>query len=442
MSKVTPRIMSGFMELLPQEQLLFNRMFNTIRDTYELFGFTPISTPAIELAEVLLAKGGGETEQQIYRVSTRGDKEMVLHYDLTVPLARYVAEHENDLTFPFRRYQMQPVWRAERAQRGRFREFYQCDIDIIGSTEPIADAEVPSVIYEVFKRLNIGSFTIRINNRKVLNGLFAALGLTEQSVTILRTVDKIDKLGEAAVRDELSQLGVDTSIADQILSFVAIRGSNAEVIETLKELKLNSLLFEEGVEELATVCRLISSLGVPEENLRIDLAIARGLDYYTGTVYETVLDDYPGIGSVCSGGRFDNLADYYTDTSLPGVGVSIGLTRLFYQLREAGVITATAAAPTKVLVIKTSEELTEAALALATTLREAGISTEVYFAAQKLGKQFKYASQLGIPMVAVLGQKEADAKTVTIKTLATGQEEEIPQTVLVSWVAAKLESSV
>jgi histidyl-tRNA synthetase len=442
MPKVKPRIMSGFMELLPQEQLLFNRMFNTIRETYELFGFTPISTPAIELAEVLLAKGGGETEQQIYRVSTKGDKEMVLHYDLTVPLARYVAEHENDLTFPFRRYQMQPVWRAERAQRGRFREFYQCDIDIIGSTEPIADAEVPSVIYEVFKRLNIGSFTIRINNRKVLNGLFESLGLTEHSVTVLRIVDKIEKLGEDTIREELSQLGIDRTVADQILSFVAITGSNAEIIETLSGLKFDSPVFEEGVKELATVCRLIGSLGVPEKNLRIDLAIARGLDYYTGTVYETVLDDYPGIGSVCSGGRFDNLADYYTDTSLPGVGVSIGLTRLFYQLREAGVIKSTSAAPTKVLIIKTSDELTEAALALATTLREANIPTEVYFAGQRLGKQFKYANQLGIPLVAVLGENEANAKTVTIKSLDTGTEEEIPQADIATWVTNKLHSSI
>jgi len=441
MPKVTPRILSGFMELLPEEQLLFNRMFDTIRRTYELFGFTPIATPAIELTEVLLAKGGGETEQQIYRVSTKGDKEMVLHYDLTVPLARYVAQHENELTFPFRRYQMQPVWRAERAQRGRFREFYQCDIDIIGSTEPIADAEVPSVIYAVFKELNFGSFTIRINNRKILNGLFEALGLTEKSVAVLRVVDKIEKLGEEAVRKELAQLDITDDTATRILDFVAIHGTNAEIIATLEKLDLDSDLFHEGVAELATVCRLIGSLGVPENNLRVDLAIARGLDYYTGTVYETVLDDYPGIGSVCSGGRFDNLASYYTDTPLPGVGVSIGLTRLFYQLREARVITTASAVPTKVLIIKMSEELTESALELATTLRGAGIPTEVYFAQQKLGKQFKYADQLGIPLVAILGSKEAETKTVTMRPLDTGEQEQIPQSDIVTWVTAKLQPS-
>lgn len=437
MDKVTPRILSGFMELLPADQLLFNQMFDQIRRVYELYGFTPIETPAIELTDILFAKGGGETEKQIYRIEGH-DNNLALHFDLTVPLARYVAQYAGQLVFPFRRYQMQKVWRGERAQRGRFREFYQCDIDVIGANDPVADAEIPSVIYAVFKALGFDRFTIRINNRKILGGLFESLGLSGQFVEILRAIDKVDKIGEAEVIKELQDQGVAAKAASQIMEFVKIQGTNADILKLLRDQPVESALYKSGVEELTSVVDLIGSMGVPEANVRVDLTIARGLDYYTGTVYETVLDDYPQVGSVCSGGRYDDLAGYYTDIDLPGVGVSIGLTRLFYQLKEAGVIQARAATPSQVLVAKTDQSLLKPALELATALRETGIATEVYLEPHKVGKQFKYAGRLGIPLVVVIGQKEIDAGTVTLRDLATSQQRDVPVADLVAEVQKSL----
>ncbi len=422
MPKIEPRLPSGFLELLPQDQIIFNMMLETIRKTYERFGFAPIETPAIEFTEVLLTKSGGETEKQVYRLDKSGD-DLSLHFDLTVPLARYVAEHYAELTFPFRRYQMQKVWRGERKQRGRFREFYQCDIDVIGTTNVLVDAEIPSVIYEVFRNLGFENFTIRINNRKILNGLMEYLEISSVSREVLRAIDKLDKQGMERVTEEIEALGISADKIKKILDFVQIKGSDKEIISQLRSLGIDSLLFENGIEELNKVSESIAMLGVPRKCYGIDLAIARGLDYYTGTVYETVLNDYPEVGSVCSGGRFDNLAEYYTDKKLPGVGISIGLTRLFYKLKEAGLIKSERATLSKVLIAQVDDKFMREGLAVATQLRKNEINTEIYFDSEKISKQFKYADRLKIPFVIIIGELEMKEKKVSLKIMSTGKQE-------------------
>ena len=424
MKIVKPRILSGFMELLPEDQLEFNKMYDTIRRVYELYGFAPIETPAIELAEVLLAKGGGETEKQIYRFK-KGDNDLALHFDLTVPLARYVAQHERELVFPFRRYQMQKVWRGERAGAGRFREFYQCDIDVIGTNNVLFDAEIPSVVYEVFKQLGFEKFTIKINNRKILTGFYESIGLINQAADVLRVVDKIDKIGKQGVRKELLSLSVDSDTIEALFVFIEIQGEIDDVLKQLEQLGIKNTTFQAGLAELGKVTSSMLTLGVPQKNFKIDLTVARGLDYYTGTVYETVLDEYPQVGSVCSGGRFDDLASYYTTTSLPGVGISIGLTRLFYMLREAGVINASARTPSKVLLLSVDENALDRVLELAAFFRSYGINAEVNFEGGKIGKQMQYANRLKIPYVIVIGDDEVKSGTVTLKSMATGSQESL-----------------
>ena len=363
MAKMTPRTLSGFMELLPQPQQQMERMMQILRETYSLYGFTPLDTPIIEASEVLLAKGGGETEKQIYRFQ-KGDADLALRFDLTVPLAKYVALHGGELSFPFRRYQIGKVYRGERAQRGRFREFYQADIDVIGDgkLDITNEAEIPSIIYQTFTRLGLKRFQIRVNNRKILNGFYAMLGLTEQSGAIMRTVDKLDKIGPDKVRALLLEdCGLTEDQAAEILKFIAITGSNADVLAALEGYAGRHELFDQGLSELKTVTAYLADFGVPEENFAVDLTIARGLDYYTGTVYETTLLDHPEIGSVCSGGRYDNLAEYYTDKQLPGVGISIGLTRLFYVLGEQGMLNpALPTAPADVLILPMTADLAPA----------------------------------------------------------------------------------
>lgn len=435
--KVTPRVLPGFMELLPEDQIAFNQVLGTIRCIYERFGFTPIETPAIELSEVLFAKGGGDTEKQIYEIA-RGENStpQALHFDLTVPLARYVAQHQHDLTFPFRRYQMQKVWRGERQQRGRFREFYQCDIDVIGSYSPTTDAEIPAVIYAVFKELDFGDFVIRLNNRKVLNGFFEAVGATELSADILRTVDKIDKIGRDGVHKLLLEIGASDEVAGQILDFIAISGTNDEILSKLAGLEVRSDLFNEGLAELTKVYRLTQAFAVPTGNIAIDLSIARGLDYYTGTVYETVLKDYPEIGSICSGGRYDDLAGYYTDSELPGVGISIGLTRLFYQLKEAGIITSAQSTPAQVMVATIGADSTEVALTVGATLRQNEIPTLVYYEDRNLKAQLKYASRIGVPFVAIVGEDEIEKGIVTLRDMTAGTQTEVAIVEVASAIAA------
>lgn len=419
---IAPSILPGFMELLPADQMLFNKMLDTIRFTYEKYGFIPLDTPTIEKSEILLAKSGGETEKQIYRFN-KGENDLSLRFDLTVPLARYVAQHFNELTFPFRRYHIGKVFRGERPQKGRFREFYQCDIDIIGSDSlsVINDAEILGVIYSTFKALGFDNFTIRINNRKILNGFFAWLGI-EDKAEVLRIVDKIDKVGPEKVTEELEALGLSPDKAGEVIKFIGIKGKGKEIVEILEGMKVPNEVFTAGVEELALVCGYIGYFGIPEENYSVDLTIARGLDYYTGTIYETILNDYPSIGSVCSGGRYDNLAQNYTDRKLPGVGISIGLTRLFYQLREARVLEgAGKATPTRLLLIPMEDTMAQT-LDIATKARESGIPAEVYLNEGKLKKKFAYADKLGIPYCLVVGETEVNTGVFKLKNMKTSEE--------------------
>lgn len=419
---VKPSILAGFMELLPQDQILFNNMKDTIRRTYEKFGFLPLDTPVLEKSDVLLAKGGGETEKQVYRFE-KGKSDISMRFDLTVPLARYVAQYYSDLEFPFRRYHIGKVYRGERNQRGRFREFYQCDIDIIGDGELsiINDAEVPAIIYTLFRDLDIGKFTIRINNRKILNGFYDFLKI-EDKVGVLRTVDKIEKIGQENVKAELVENGISDESADRILEFINIRGSNAEKVEALEGLNIDNELFQEGLKEIQEVFKYLEIMGIPEEYTSLDLTIARGLDYYTGTVYETLLDDHPEIGSICSGGRYDNLASHYINRPLPGVGISIGLTRLFYQLREANLIKDTKTNLSDVLVI-TFDEFMDEGMELVTQLRQGGLEVFMYTEKGRLGKKMKYADNLNIPYTIVIGENEAKTKTYSLKNMKTGDQE-------------------
>ena len=428
MAKMTPRTLSGFMELLPQPQQQMERMMQILRETYALYGFTPLDTPIIEASEVLLAKGGGETEKQIYRFQ-KGDADLALRFDLTVPLAKYVALHGGELSFPFRRYQIGKVYRGERAQRGRFREFYQADIDVIGDgkLDITNEAEIPSIIYQTFTRLGLKRFQIRVNNRKILNGFYAMLGLTEQSGAIMRTVDKLDKIGPDKVRELLlSDCGLREDQAVEILKFIAITGSNAEVLAALEGYMGRHELFDTGLSELKTVVKYLADFGVPEENFAVDLTIARGLDYYTGTVYETTLLDHPEIGSVCSGGRYDNLAEYYTDRQLPGVGISIGLTRLFYVLGEQGMLNPDLpTAPADVLVLPMTEDLAPA-ISLSTRLRGAGVRTQLYTEQKKFKAKMNYADKIGVPYVIFLGDDEIAAGVVACKDMKTGEQTKLP----------------
>jgi len=418
---VKPSILPGFMELLPSDQILFNKMLDTIRKNYEKYGFVPIDTPVIEKSEILLAKGGGETEKQIYRFN-KGDNDLSLRFDLTVPLARYVAQHFSDLNFPFRRYQISKVFRGERNQKGRFREFYQCDIDIIGNGKLsiINDAEIPTIIYSTFKDLGFDSFTIHINNRKVLNGFYDALNI-ENKIEVLRTVDKLDKIGFEVVKEELIKLQIDEVAIEKILNFIKIDGSNQEILKALLDLKINNAMFEEGIDELSKVIHYIDCFEVPSKNYKIDLKVARGLDYYTGTIYETTLDDYPQIGSVCSGGRYDNLAEYYTKQKLPGVGISIGLTRLFYQLREANIISSEASSLTELLIIPLDTNI-DYSIKLASKLRASNIITEVYFDDAKMVKKLNYSDKLGIPYVIFVGSEEINTNILTLKDMKSGEQ--------------------
>lgn len=421
-SKVIPRTLPGFMELQPTEQVLFNQMKEKIEKSYEKFGFLPLDTPVLELSEVLLAKAGGETEKQIYRF-TKGDTDLAMRFDLTVPLAKYVAQNYGSLPFPFRRYQIGKVYRGERPQRGRFREFYQADIDIIGDGELslLNDAEIPSIIYTTFKELGFDDFTIRINNRKILNGFFEALQLADKATDIMRIIDKLEKVGADNVKKELSEIGVEGGSIYQILNFISITGENDDKIKALEDLSITNVVFESGLSELKEVVKNIKLFGVPESNFMVDLTIARGLDYYTGTVYETFLNDYKQIGSVCSGVRYDNLAEYYTDKPLPGVGISIGLTRLFYQLNELNSVKVDKNSISDVLVISMSDDIS-ACLPVASTFRYEGINTEVYMNNKKMKAKFKYADKLKIPYVAILGEDEIKNGTVSLKNLLTGQQ--------------------
>ena len=442
MSKVQPRTLSGFMELMPARQIQFDRMMAVLRESYSLYGFTPLDTPIIEASEVLLAKGGGETEKQIYRFQ-KGDSDLSLRFDLTVPLAKYVAQYSGQLAFPFRRFQIGKVYRGERAQRGRFREFYQADIDIIGDgkLDISNDAEIPAIIYRTFTSLGLKRFQIRVNNRKILNGFYAMLDLTHESGAIMRTVDKLDKIGAAQVKELLmaEEIGLSAEQAGEIMRFIAIDGSNAEVLQALEGYRGRHPLFDEGLDELTTVARYLSAFGVPQENFKVDLTIARGLDYYTGTVYETTMLDHPEIGSICSGGRFDNLAEYYTDKKLPGVGISIGLTRLFFVLEDQGYLNDQLnTAPADALILPMTEDLS-AAIALATQLRSAGVRTQLYGEQKKFKQKMSYADKLGVPYVIFLGEEEIASGVAAVKNMRTGEQVKVSPDEAVKLIQAGLE---
>ncbi|HEV8695056.1 MAG TPA: histidine--tRNA ligase [Lysobacter sp.] len=457
---IKPRTPPGVMELLPPDQIAFQRMLDVIRRNYERFGFLPVETPVMEMSDVLLTKSGGETERQVYFVqstgaleksSTKGGEglpELALRFDLTVPLARYVAEHEHELAFPFRRYQMQRVYRGERAQRGRFREFYQCDIDVIGKDTLSVrfDAEIPAVIYAVFSELDIGAFTIQLNNRKLMRGFFEAQGVAdgELQALVLREVDKLDKRGEEHVRETLTGEGFNLSAeaVDHIMQFVKVRStSHAGALAALDQLsqggQINDALTE-GVKELREVLELVRAMGVPETHYALNFSIARGLDYYTGTVYETTLNDYPQIGSICSGGRYEDLASHYTKSKLPGVGISIGLTRLFWQLREAGLLDTAAGSTVQVLVTQMEAAHLPHCLTVAGDLRRAGFNTEVVMEPGKLTRQFKYADRAGVRFVIVLGEDEIAKGTVTVKDLRREDQFQVSRHELVSALRVEL----
>ena len=424
MSKTEPRTLAGFMELMPNEQILFEQMKEKIEKTYRKFGFLPLDTPILELSEVLLAKAGGETEKQIYRFD-KGDTDISMRFDLTVPLAKYVAKNYGNLSFPFRRYQIGKVYRGERTQKGRFREFYQCDIDIIGDGEvSIAnDAELPSVIYSIFTELGFSDFTIKINNRKILNGLFESLEQKDNAVEILRIIDKIEKIGKEAVIEELQKINVPENSIKGILDFIEIEGSTDEKIEKLNNLGIDNETYLKGLQELTQVIKYIRLFGIPESNFKVDLTIARGLDYYTGTVYETFLNEYRELGSVCSGGRYENLAENYTDKKLPGVGISIGLTRLFYKLNELNLIKADKKSISEVLIVPMVEDL-NVTINIANNLRANNINTEIFLNDKKLKAKMKYADKLEIPYVIVVGEDEVNTGVVKVKNMTTGEQAE------------------
>ncbi|KRG63871.1 histidyl-tRNA synthase [Stenotrophomonas humi] len=462
---IKPRTPPGIMELLPREQIAFQRMLDVIRRNYERFGFLPVETPVFELSDVLLTKSGGETERQVYFVQSTGAlanaaesgatglPEMALRFDLTVPLARYVAEHEHDLTFPFRRYQMQRVYRGERAQRGRFREFYQCDVDVIGKdTLSIRyDAEVLAVIHAVFAELRIGKFAVQLNNRKLMRGFFEAQGVADpqQQALVLREVDKLDKRGADYVRETLvgPDFNLPAEAVERILAFVEVRSvSHADALA-----KLDAVLVEAGdsagdslrtgAAELREVLELVKGLGVPEAAYCLNFSIARGLDYYTGTVYETTLSDHPQIGSICSGGRYEDLASHYTKSSLPGVGISIGLTRLFWQLREANLIDGIAESSVHAMVALMDEASMPQSLDIARRLRAGGINTEVQMEPKKIGKQFQYAAKAGIRFVVLAGEDELARGVVAVKDLLREQQFEVARDELASTLQVELEQA-
>lgn len=420
--KIEPRTLSGFMELQPTEQIAFNQMKDKIRNIYERFGFLPLDTPILELSEVLLAKAGGETEKQIYRF-IKGDNDISMRFDLTVPLSKYVAQNYGKLQFPFRRYQIGKVYRGERAQKGRFREFYQADIDIIGDGELsiLNDSEITIIIYTIFKELGFENFTICINNRKILNGFFEELGILDKSIEILRIIDKIEKIGEENVKNELEKIGINNENVNKMLNFILISGNNEEKISLLEKLAINNNMFKTGLLELKEVIKNAKLFGLPEDNLKVDLTIARGLDYYTGTVYETFLNDYRQIGSVCSGGRYDNLAEYYTSKALPGVGISIGITRLFDKFRELELIKTEKNFISDILLVSMSDDIAPC-LKVSNLFRKEGINTEVYLENKKLKAKFKYAEKLNISYIGILGDEEINNNSISIKNINTGKQ--------------------
>ena len=450
MPVVTPRPLSGFPESLPAEQLAFNRCVTIIRDTFERYGFSPIETPAVERKEVLTSKGGNEKE--IYALSRlsagpaeSADTELALHFDLTVPLARYVALHKDKLVFPFRRYQIQKIWRGERPQAGRYREFYQADIDVIGrgTVSLLADAEMPSIIYEIFQKMEIGPFQIRINNRRMMQGFLESLNLAQEQINeTLHAIDDLEKIGREKVRAALlNKATLSEAQADAILGFIETSDTQAtdDVLAFLRGQACGEK-YAQGVNELATVVEAMRSMGVPDDHFKVDLTVLRGLDYYTGTVYETKLFSQPDLGSICSGGRYDDLASFFTNEKLPGVGISIGLSRLVMRLLDAGILKADSATPAKVLVTTMQPERMQDYLRLAADLRNIGVATEVFYEKKGLGDQLKFANRKGFAYALIAGGDEFAAGNVIVRKMADGTQTAIPQSDMARWVALTIQN--
>ena len=438
MTRTTPKILSGFMELLPWQQVAFNRIKKIIENTYESFGYSPLDTPVLELSEVLLAKAGGETEKQIYRFN-KGDTDISMRFDLTVPLARFVSMHQGELVFPFKRYQIGKVYRGERAQKGRYREFYQCDIDVIGNeTLDISyDAETLAIIYRLFNRLGLSRFKIKLNNRRILKGFFASLNLEDKITEVLRIIDKLDKIGIDNVKEELQKLNVTDEAVAKILLFVSQKGSNEEQLSFLQNLGIQNEFFISGVEELKKVLELASFYGVPQENITVSLNIARGLDYYTGTVYETELTDIPEAGSVCSGGRYEDLTGFYSDKKMPGVGISIGLTRLFSQLSAKGLVKPCPCINAVTAVLPVSDSEKSAVLSFAEKLRQAGVNALTFTEDKKFKVKMNYANKIGLPFVVIIGENEAKTDSVVIKDMQSGEQKTLTTVKSIEFLASK-----
>lgn len=423
---IEPRTLPGFMELLPKDQILFNKMKDIIRKNYEKYGFLPLDTPVIESSEVLLAKAGGETEKQIYKFN-KGDNDLCMRFDLTVPLAKYVAKNLNELAFPFSRYQIGKVYRGEKPQKGRFREFYQCDVDIIGKDKLSLyyDALIPSVTYNIFKELNIGKFKILISNRKILCGLVESMNLSDVSVELLRLVDKFKKIGE---ENFVASLKLDFKLKESqietILNFIKIDGTSEEQIEKLRSFNVENETFNLGICELENVVETLKKFDVDKDYFNIDLSIVRGLDYYTGTVYETIIEGHENLGSVCGGGRYDNLAGFYTKEKLPGVGMSIGLTRLFYQLKENNLIKSEQNSVAKALILPMGETVDEC-IKLSNILRKENINNTIYFEETKFKNKIAYANKLGVKYAIIIGEDEVKNNTFSLKDLENFSQNEV-----------------
>ncbi len=423
--EMVTRALPGILELLPQDQIAFNKMQDIIRNVYESYGFIPMDTSAIEREDILLAKGGGDNEKEMYRIK-KGDTDLALRFDLTVPLARYVSEHYRDLNFPFKRYQIGKVYRGERPQRGRYRELYQCDIDIIGdeTLDMKNDALIPSVIYSIFKKLQIGPFVIRISNRNILKGFLESLELDSKSPEILKVIDKKPKIPAEKFIELLKQCVLTDEQVAKISAFVDKKGTNDVILESLNAEKINNATYIRGVEELSVVIQALDNFQVPSDHVAIDLAIVRGLDYYTGTVYETFLVEDPGLGSICSGGRYDGLVQSFSDKKMPGVGATIGLTRLFVPFKEKGLIAEGPKTPTDVLIIPLVADL-QIPAKIANFLRTRKIKSEIFLEDIPMKKKLNYANKQNVPFVILIGEDEIKSEKYTLKNMETGAQQQL-----------------
>ncbi|MDB5387936.1 MAG: histidyl-tRNA synthetase [Planctomycetaceae bacterium] len=439
---ITPQTLKGFRDYLPTAMLVREKLTDIARQVYRSYGFSPIDTPALEYANILLGKGGDESDKQLFRFIDSGERDVALRFDLTVPFARFAAEHSAELGVPFKRYHLGLVWRGEKPQKGRYREFMQCDFDTIGTTSNAADIETLLVIHDLLVKIGFERFTIRVNNRLVLNGLLDKLGLTGQTAGVLRALDKLAKIGRDGVIGEMTEkVGTTAEQAASVLDLAGLKGSNTEILDRLESLLVGSEIGLLGVSRLRELCQVAVTAGVPEERVQLDVSIARGLDYYTGTIYETFLTDLPGIGSVCSGGRYDNLAALFTKEKLPGVGASLGLDRLLAAMEELGLVAQTST-PAQVLVVCFDGDRIGDYCRIGRVLRQSGISTEVFPDAKKVGQQFKYADRKGFRIALVAGSNEFAKGVWQVKDLKSTQQAEVPEADLVSHIQGILAQSI